>query len=157
MRSASDKCRQARSSGFTVVEVLVAAAVIAILAALAYPSYLHAVRKAKRAEARTALLQLMQQQERHYSQHSSYVAFSALSTDPVETRFKWYSGDSPTKSAYEIRGAACEGETLRSCLLLTATPGTPRVTRHYTDAECGELRLSSTGVKTAAGGAQCWQ
>jgi len=146
----------ATQRGFTLVELLVALAIAAILAAIAYPSYSGAVRRTRRSEGKTALLQLMQQEERYYSQHNSYVGFSAASTDADEKLFKWYSGDSPAASNYEIDGAPCaSGESLQECVMLRARPGTAKVDGSFKDTECGTLTLTSTGVK-GAGASDCW-
>ena len=144
--------------GFTLIEILIALAVIVILGTIAFPSYQEAVRKTRRAEGRGALTQLMQQQERYYSQSNSYIAFSSASTDANARKFKWYSGDSPGASAYEISAAACPGEGIQTCVLLTAKPGTDKVNAAFSDPACGELSLTSTGVKKASGTASyCWK
>ncbi|MGZ3254255.1 MAG: type IV pilin protein, partial [Burkholderiaceae bacterium] len=126
-----------------------------ILTTIAYPSYQSAVRKAKRAEGRSALMQLMQQQERYYAQNTSYIAFTSASTNANEKYFKWYSADSPSGSAYEITGEPCQNETIHTCVKLTAKPGTAKVNPSYTDAECGSLTFTSTGIKSADG-KNCW-
>lgn len=146
--------RSSRQPGFTLIELMVVVAVVAILASIAYPSYQESVRRARRAEARAALLEIMQQQERYYSQRNTYVAFSSSSTDAEARRFKWFSGDDPARSAYEISGEAC-GAGLQECLLLSAEPGTTAVDSGYTDETCGTLTLSSTGEKGAEDDA-CW-
>ena len=149
-------------AGFGAIELLTVLAVIAILAAVAVPAYDYAVRKARRTEGRTALTTLMQQQERHYTQHSTYVAFSAdVATDTApESRpgwFKWYSADSPKDSAYEISARRCEGQSVRECILLSATPGSSLVGVAFRDGECGVLSLRSDGSRTASGsGKDCW-
>jgi type IV pilus assembly protein PilE len=146
------------SQGFTLTEVMVVVVIIAILSAIAYPAYQESIRKAKRAEGRAALMQLMQQEERYYSQSTRYSAFSSGSTDAGEMKFRWYSGDNPATSAYEISGAACADEVIQNCVLLTAQPGTSKVNSAYTDIACGNLMLSSRGTKTVSGSAtNCWQ
>lgn len=142
-------------NGFTLIEVMVVAVIVAVLAGLAYPSYRDAIRKARRAEGRAALLQLLQQQERYYLLHTRYVAFSADSADVDAMKFKWHSGNSASSSAYEISGAACTGETLQDCILLTAIPGSAKVDSAYDDPHCGALSLSSTGVKFPDAN-DCW-
>jgi type IV pilus assembly protein PilE len=144
--------------GFTLIEIMVAVVIVAILASFAYPSYLESVRKAKRAEARAALMQLMQQQERYYSQNNRYIAFSSESAGENEKKFSWYSGSTPSTSAYEIEGRACENGIIENCVALTARPGTAKVDRNYSDTRCGELTLTSTGAKSATGSAaDCWR
>ena len=144
---------QGRQRGFSLIELMVVLVIIAILAAITYPSYLESVRKTRRAEGRVALLQLMQQQERYYSQNGIYIAFS--STEP--NGYQWYSGTTPASSAYEIAAEACEEDTLENCIVLTATPGTRSVNSAHRGDACGNLSLSSNGVRTASGhGVHCW-
>lgn len=63
-----------RPAGFTLVELIIAIAVMAILAGLAWPSYQSAVQKGRRADAMAGLTKLMQAQERWRSEHASYQA-----------------------------------------------------------------------------------
>jgi len=143
--------------GFTLIETMIVVVVLGILSAIAYPSYQESVRKTKRAEGRAALMRLMQQEERYYSQSTSYIAFSSGSVDGDETKFVWYSGDTPAASAYEISATACVDDVIQNCVLLTARPGTPKVNRAYTDPVCGNLTLTSTGVKSASSSQEnCW-
>lgn len=152
--STTDLPRAGRGTGFTLIELMVTVVVVAILASIAYPSYLKAVRKAKRAEAQALLLEIMQQQERYYTQRNTYIAFTSASTDPDAKRFKWFSGSTPAKSAYEIRAGACDND-LQECVKLSAIPGTQAVDSGYADPECGTLILTSTGERGAEGEA-CW-
>lgn len=138
--------RPRKFSGFTLIELMVVVAVIAILAAIAYPSMQDHVRKAKRAEGKTALLKAAQLLERYYSDNNTYVVdiapLFALGAGATV-----YSGENPadTKSAYQITVAAATGPCpLANCFLLTATPNNP-----FADADCGNLTLTSTGVR-------CW-
>lgn len=140
--------------GFALIELMVALAIMAILASVAYPSYQESIRKARRVEGRAALLQLMQQEERIYSLQNIYVAFSASS--PNKEEFKWFSGDAPENSAYEIRAQACDGESIINCVRLFATPGTSKVDGHFQDSLCGELSISSTGEKVP-NTVGCWR
>jgi type IV pilus assembly protein PilE len=141
--------------GFTLIEVMVVLVIVSILAGIAYPSYRDSIRKGKRTEGRAALMELMQQQERYYSQHNSYIVFNSSSTNEDEKRFKWFSGNKPANSAYEISADACENDTIQNCVLLAAKPGTEKVDKHFDDPTCGKLTLTSTGVK-AADATNCW-
>ena len=64
--SALEGCKVTSQRGFTLLELMIAVAVIAILASLAYPSYLDSVRKSRRADGMAALMnvQLAQQKLR---------------------------------------------------------------------------------------------
>jgi type IV pilus assembly protein PilE len=142
--------------GFTFIETLFVLAVFALLAGIAYPSYVESVRKSKRVEGRAALFLLMQQQERYYSQHNTYIPFSADSTGGEEKKFKWFSGSSAKSSAYEIKAVACDSDTIQNCIRLIATPGTAKVDAAFTDPLCGEMTLTSVGIKHARDAA-CWR
>ncbi|NVO05323.1 MAG: prepilin-type N-terminal cleavage/methylation domain-containing protein [Rhodoferax sp.] len=63
-----------RTSGFTLIELMIAVAVIAILARLALPSYQNYVVRGSRAAAQTELLQLASLQEKIYLNSSRYSA-----------------------------------------------------------------------------------
>lgn len=143
-------------AGFTLIEVMVVLVIVSILAGVAYPSYQESVRKAKRTEGRVALMELVQQQEMYYSQHNSYIKFDSSSSDVEAKRFKWFSGNKPSQSAYEISGDACLNDTIQNCVILTAKPGTDKVDPAYKDVACGALTLTSSGIKSADG-RDCWK
>ncbi len=143
--------------GFTLIELVIVMTIVAILAALTYPSFEDYLIKSKRIEGQAALLEAMQNQERFYSAHNTYSAFSSDSTDPHEKLFKWWSGDVPAKSAYELSGQACIGASLRTCVEVRADPGTPKVDGRFRDPHCGILSVTSTGVQGATGRyPRCW-
>lgn len=144
--------------GFTLTEVLVAVAICGIAGAVAYPNLLEHVTRARRTEAQGALQRLMQQEERYFTLHNRYVAFAPDSTDGDARLFRWWSGTSPERSAYEISGRACDDRPLDDCVQLVATPGTARVDVHFRDGTCGQLILTSTGERRASGaGPRCWR
>ena len=61
-----------RSRGFTLIELMIAVAVIGILAGVALPSYREQVASARRADAKAALLELAQRMERVYTEQGTY-------------------------------------------------------------------------------------
>jgi len=145
------------TSGFSLIELLVALAIAGLLLALAVPAYHGHVVRAKRVQGQASLLRLMQQQERYYSQNNRYLAFSAASAPLQAQQFPWWSGDGPAASAYEIEAQACPASTIAQCVLLRALPGTPKVDVRFHDPECGVLSLDSTGQRGSSGPAShCW-
>lgn len=58
--------------GFTLIELMIAVAVVGILAAIAYPSYMDSIRKARRADAKSALLDAVHRQERFFTENNQY-------------------------------------------------------------------------------------
>lgn len=147
-----------RASGESLLGILVALAITAILAAVAMPVWSEAVVRMRRSEAQATLQEMMQQQERHFTRFNTYLAFSADSSGEAESQFRWWSGRRPKSSAYEVEGKACEGEHIRDCIQLIATPGTAKVDYSFKDPQCERLILTSTGLHLASGpGPGCWR
>lgn len=162
--------RRGRLRGFTLVELMVAVAVVALLAAIAIPSYSAYVIRGKRAQAKAALLQAAQFLERNYSSAGCYNysdAPSCLAQAAVGTG----AAVAPTNTATDYAlafGALPAGTLVGQGFTLTATPcgsaagGCPGGST-FTDAECGTFTLDNTGAKGALAGAalpavvqQCW-
>ena len=153
--------------GFTLIELMIAVAIVAVLASIAYPAYLDSVLKGRRAEGRSALLNLLQQQERFYTQTGSYMSFAQEATGPNGTiriagdpsntggqtiPFKTQSGDGGLGTgAYQLSAAACDVGTLNECISLSAVP-------RRADAAAGTLTVTSAGAKSCSvsGSKVCW-
>ena len=61
-----------RNHGFTLVELMIALAVVGLLSAIAYPSYQQQVAKGRRTDAKQGLLELAQKMERFYTERGTY-------------------------------------------------------------------------------------
>lgn len=139
--------------GFTLIEVLVAMAIIAILAAIALPSYAEYINRGRRAEGRTALNEALQQQERFFAANNRYSVFS----DAAPNGFMTSSGEDPNQAHYALSAAACPGNTQDVCVVISAVPSgmaAPPRGSQFVDTQCGTLTLSTAGVQTPA---NCWQ
>lgn len=68
------KISRPRSSGFTLIELMVALAIAGILAAIAYPAYTKQLQRGRRADAVSALTAVMQAQERYRGNQSNYAS-----------------------------------------------------------------------------------
>lgn len=131
-----------RQHGFTLVELMIAVAIIGILGAIAYPSYVEHVRRGQRAEARTALLQAAQWMERGATATGLYPTSLPGALQSVSS------------GRYTISAnIAADGSTFT----LTATPSSSA-----TDSKCGSFTLSNTGLRGANGTTtgdvvkECW-
>jgi type IV pilus assembly protein PilE len=143
--------------GMTLVEVMIALVIVMILTTLAYPSYASYVTKTRRVEGQVALVETMQQQERYFARNNSYLAFSAASTESAELLFRAWSSATAVRSAYELEGRACPGQSIAECVELRATPGTAQVDSRFKDPDCGVLTFDSAGRQGASGAAlNCW-
>jgi type IV pilus assembly protein PilE len=120
------------SAGFTLIELMIAVAIVAILASIGYPAYTEQVQKTRRADAMSVLLEAANALERYYTAHGTYTGIAT--TD--------YPGKSPvdgSETYYSIAPALGGGGTSYT---LTAT----RSGSQATD-KCGELTLTNTGAR----------
>ena len=111
-----------KNKGFTLMELMIAVAIISILAGIGYPAYTSQIAKGRRAECRSGILQSMQQQERYYSQFNAYAPF----TEGLATaKSKSFSGDSLATSSCPLLGADCTptgSTTVNQCIEIRARP-----------------------------------
>jgi len=141
---------QVKSSGFTLIELMIAVAIIAIIAAIAYPSYTSSVTKSRRADAKSKLLEVAQRQERYYTERNTYTA--------TLTDLGYPSGTLKTENGYYAITAAATagaGNTIANSYTLTATASGSQAN----DTKCGNFTLTHTnvkGVSVAGAAAQCW-
>ena len=78
---ASSSFARLRCRGFTVVELMIAVAVIAILARIAYPSYLDYMKRAYRSAAQSFMLDLANREQQYLLDNRSFIGgASAVST-----------------------------------------------------------------------------
>lgn len=61
------------TKGFTLIELMIAVAIVGILAGIAYPSYQDSVRESRRADAKGALLGFANAMERHFTENNTYL------------------------------------------------------------------------------------
>lgn len=146
------------SRGFTLIELMIAVAIVALLVAVALPSYLENAAKSRRAEGRTALLKALQLQERFYTTRTPTVADPIRYGQAADLPALFglgagavvFSGENPalvTGHYILTVAAATAGCPIASCVVVVATPQG----NHAPDPRCRVLTLSSTGVRTTTG------
>jgi len=108
------------TKGFTLVELIIAIAIVAILASLAFPAYQNHVTRVRASEAQTHLLDIMQRQRKFYSERNRFTTdFTELFTQATLTEL----GEVTTEQGfYTISSIQCEDQPLTACVDLVATP-----------------------------------
>lgn len=166
--SSNPKLRRSLASGFTLIEVLIAAAIVAILAAIALPSYQKQVLKTKRTAAKTALAEIAIQQEQFRGNRKRYAktltelgyAANTLYLDSDQNLSASSGGEtiySITLGGYSAGGSAncsSSGSATNSSYTLKAAPQGGQAK----DSNCLTLCLAHTGERGSSAGdpKDCW-
>ncbi|MFK8020179.1 MAG: type IV pilin protein [Pseudomonadales bacterium] len=128
-----------RQYGMTLIELMIAVAIVAILAAVALPSYDNFVKKSRRSDAASQLMQIMQQQERFFLNNMTYT------TDLSDLGYTLSGGGVESESGfYRVTGGTCTGAPITRCVQLTGTALAAQ------DGD-GDMTLNSRGEKTHDG------
>lgn len=134
------------TNGFTLIEMLIALAIVGILTAIAVPSYQDSVRKTKRAEGKSLLLDAAQKQEQHFTEHNRYATGITANTPPNDTLLTTVS-----ESGHYVLTIS---NNTASTFTFTATPQAS-----HSDTICGALTLDHLGIKGESGSGtidDCW-
>lgn len=112
-----------RSSGFTLIEIMIVVAIVAILAAIAYPAYTDQMRKTRRADAKASLMELSQGAERFYTQNGTYDGYEAVmpyTESPRDSGTKFYDLNfNPNDQTFALSAAPKNGQEEDPCGTLT--------------------------------------
>ena len=128
-------------AGFTLLELMIAVAIVAIVMTIAYPSYQRYLIESRRADAQNALLGFGTAMERYRSDNSSYAGAQSGTGFPNPPESTVYPSQTPIDSSDKfynltIEAADSNGYTVR------ATP----ISGTVQDGD-GYLELTSTGFK----------
>jgi len=141
----------ARSFGFTLIELMIVVAVVALIAAIAIPSYNNSILRSKREMGKAELMEVLSQQEQYFINNKQYA------TDLTTLGYganPYYIDDEGTEVA---SGASIYEISLSAATATAFTVQAAPQNGQTSDTDCATLRLSSTGTKTATGGgSRCW-
>jgi type IV pilus assembly protein PilE len=128
-----------RTTGFTLIELMVTVAIVGLIAAIAYPSYQGQVKKARRSEAQQLLLGASNKEEQYI------VEFRGYTNSFVAMNYSTEGWDCTTVATecsnnyYDVTIAVSAGPP--PSYTITAVP-------KGTQAGDGNLTINSTGAKT---------
>jgi type IV pilus assembly protein PilE len=131
--------------GFTLIEIMIAVAIVGILAAIALPSYQEYVARSRRLDAQSTLLEAAQFMERFYTQNGSFANAAlpaALQVSPA--------GSTGTRVFYNITLSTLTAATYT----LQAAPANAQA-----NDTCGNLTFNQNGVRGVGSStvANCWR
>ena len=140
-----------RVKGFTLIELMIAVAVVAILAAIAMPSYTDYMRRSKFAEATAALLSMRTKLEQFYQDQRTFAGACANGTvAPLPTGLKYFNVACPTLTPTQYTVSATGINEMAGIVFTineantratTVTPGSAIANAGYIDnATCWALK-----------------
>jgi type IV pilus assembly protein PilE len=140
-----------KSSGFTLVELIVAMVIAAILAAVAIPAYSNYVRKARRTDAKSALLDMASLEERYFSVNNQY---SSTATDIGYAAWPVTVGSGNGDYSIAISNVAAAVPGTPATYTLTATA----INDQLKDTLCTTFTLTQAGQQTSSDATNnsCW-
>lgn len=132
--------------GVTLIELLVAVAIVGILAAIAYPNYRQYALRGNRTEGKAELMEVAQELEKCYTRYGAY-------NDGNCFAFTQVNGDNRWSEARRYRVRFQEGGITTNTYTLQAVPQEAQAVD-----SCGTLTLDETGQRSSATPAdtKCW-
>lgn len=135
--------RHSCRGGFTLLELMIAVAIVAILASIAVPSYMWFVTQSRRTEAQTALVRLANLEESYYLDNSQYgslmdLGLTATSAAVYSSENGYYSISVvlPSSSTFSITATAQGSQS--------------------SDSDCLTFSITQDGTKSSTSSSNCW-
>jgi type IV pilus assembly protein PilE len=138
------------SAGFTLIELMIAVAIIAVLAAVAMPSYQNYVRRGQLSEAFTTLSDMRVKMEQYYQDNKFYGATNATTACPAL----------PSHGAFPVTGkyfsVTCAGGAAPSQTFVLTATGSGSLTTGYDYTLNHAGTKGTTSFHGSSSTAACW-
>lgn len=129
-----------QTRGFTLIELMIAVAILAIIMAIAYPSYQNQVRKSHRGDVQAEMMTLAHNLERCFTRTNAYNTCGIAGGQSESERYN-FQLDPHTASAYTITAV-------------------PQAKGGQNKDKCASLSLDHRGVRgtsaTGLSASDCW-
>jgi type IV pilus assembly protein PilE len=124
------------TKGFTLIELMIAVAIVGILAGIAYPSYQDSVRASRRADAKGALLGFANAMERYFTENNTYAGAAT-------------GGDTGTPAIFSVTSPVDGGTAYYNLTISAATARTYTLQATPINSQVGDgmMVISHTGVR----------
>ena len=127
------------SQGFTLIELMIAVAIVGILAAVALPSYQRSIMKGRRVDAKAATLDLAAREERYFSVNNTYTN-SAVSLGYAAGTVFPLAVNASGQSFYTLNVTAASAGAFT---VVTSPTGT-----QVADTDCYAYKIDQLGVQS---------
>lgn len=128
-----------RRAGFTLLDVLIAVAIVAILASLALPNFREALQRGRRVDAIASLLGVQLAQERWRANHTAYADLADLGWTARSTEGYYSLRMEQTSTGGFLATAAPQADGPQqadACGMFAIDQRGPVLTTDYADATC---------------------
>lgn len=133
--------------GFTLIELMIAVAIVATLASLALPSYQEYVRKSRRADAQSFMSEVVARQQHFLVDRRAYG--TSITDAPASNGLGM---TIPTNiSSYYTVTLTTDNSTSPPSFSVKGVPAGSQASE-----KCGTLTIDQRGAKTASGSGTCW-
>jgi type IV pilus assembly protein PilE len=147
-----------KTSGFTLIELVIVIAIVGILTTIALPSYQESVRKSRRRDAQAELLNFANAMERYFTEAGSYCdaggaggsnTCGVAGTNDTGTA-SIFSPSTSVSTYYTFTISAMNNSGTSYTLQAAPVAGGPQASD-----SCGTLTITQTGVKSPST-VGCW-
>lgn len=146
------------TSGFSLIEILIAVTILGIIAAIAYPGYLSQVQSSRRTDAQASLAAFANAMERYYTNNGRYTGAAGTDASPADTGApRIFATESPLDGGAKFYNLRINSATATTYTLHAIPKG------GQADDKCGTLTLTQSGAEgvtdadSGVTAADCWR